>query len=122
MIVSIPVEVVPGERRVALVPELVPKLAGVGLEVLVQEGAGSAAGFADSAYREKGARLEPEVLGRADVLLKVQPPTGAEIDQLKEGAVVIGLLSPYANADGIRALAARRVTAFKSASAQAPPP
>src|SRR5262249_53866923 len=73
-------------------------------------GAGEAAGFADSAYREKGARLEPEVLGPADVLLKVQPPTGAEVGQLREGAVVIGLLAPYANAGGERGPAQRPVT------------
>src|SRR4051812_14559102 len=112
MIVSVPAETVPGERRVALVPDLVPKLLGAGLEVLVQPGAGAAAGFADSSYQEKGARLEPEVLARADVLLKVQPPTAAEAGAIKEGATLIGFLQPYTNAAGIKALAARRVTAF----------
>jgi NAD(P) transhydrogenase subunit alpha len=112
MIVSIPKEHAAGERRVALVPDLVPRLVQAGLEVVVQQGAGEAAGFADVVYQEKGARLEPDVLGRADVLLKVQPPTTAEVGQLKEDAVVIGLLGPYANAEGVRALAGRRVTAF----------
>src|SRR5438067_2034754 len=84
-----------------VVLELVPKLVQAGLEVVVQHGAGAAAGFADAAYQEKGARLEPEVLGQADVLLKVQPPTVAEVGQLKEGAVAVGLLAPYSNADGI---------------------
>jgi NAD(P) transhydrogenase subunit alpha len=112
MIVSVPKEVVAGERRVALVPELVPKLLRPGTEVLVEPGAGAAAGFADAAYADKGARLEADVLGRADVLLKVQPPTPAEIERLREGAVVLGFLAPYTNADGLRALAARRITAF----------
>ena len=74
MIVGVPKEVVAGERRVALVPDLVPKLAKAGLEVVVEPGAGEAAGFLDSAYAEQGARLEAGALDRADVVLKVQPP------------------------------------------------
>jgi NAD(P) transhydrogenase subunit alpha len=112
MIVGVPREVVPGERRVALVPELVPKLTRIGLEVAIQSGAGTAAGFPDPAYQEAGARVEPEVLPQADVLLKVQPPTPDEVGQIKEGAALVGLLAPYANAPGLRALAARKVTAF----------
>jgi NAD(P) transhydrogenase subunit alpha len=112
MIVCVPKETAPGERRVALVPDLLPKLTGAGLEVVVQAGAGDAAGFPDSAYREKGARVEAEVFPQADVLLKVQPPTAAEIAALKEGATLVGFLQPYTNAAGIKALAERRVTAF----------
>jgi NAD(P) transhydrogenase subunit alpha len=112
MIVNILKEVVPGERRVALVPELVPKLRKAGVEVAVQAGAGVAAGFLDAAYQEQGARVESEVAPGAGVLLKVQPPTGAEIERLQEGAIVIGFLQPYTNAAGLRALAARKVTAF----------
>ena len=62
MIVGVPRESVAGEHRVALVPDLVPKLAKAGLDVVVQAGAGEAAGFRDAAYSEKGARLAPEVL------------------------------------------------------------
>src|SRR5262245_4036983 len=112
MIVGVPRETLPGERRVALVPDLVPRLAGAGLSVVVQAGAGGEAGFADEAFRDKGARVEPEVLGAADVLLKVQPPTAAEVGLIKEGATLIGFLQPYANREGIGALAARKVTAF----------
>src|SRR5438067_1125460 len=112
MIVGVPQETVPGERRVALVPDLAAKLKGAGLEVLVQPGAGAAAGFLDPAYEEKGARLDPDALARADVLLKVQPPTAEEIGRVKEGATLIGFLQPYTNAAGIQALAGRRVTAF----------
>jgi NAD(P) transhydrogenase subunit alpha len=112
MMVSIPKETRLGERRVALVPDLVPGLLRLGLEVVVQQGAGVAAGFPDAAYQEKGARVAPEVLDQADVLLTVWAPTPVEIERLKEGAVVIGLLEPLANAAGIRALAGRRVTAF----------
>jgi len=112
MIVGVPKETVPGERRVALVPELVPKLTKASLDVVVQSGAGVAAGFVDPAYAERGARLEPEVFDKADVLLKVQPPTIEEIGRMKEGSVLIGFLQPYADAAAIKALAARKITAF----------
>jgi proton-translocating NAD(P)+ transhydrogenase subunit alpha len=112
MIVSVPKETVSGERRVALVPELVPKLIQAGLEVVVQPGAGAAAGFPDASYRDKGARLEADVFDRADVLLKVQPPTAEETSRVREGATLIGFLQPYANLAGIRSLAERRVTSF----------
>jgi NAD(P) transhydrogenase subunit alpha len=111
MIVRVPKETAPAERRVALVPDLVPKLAKAGLDVAVEPGAGEAAGFPDDAYRDKGARLEPGGPD-ADVVLRVQPPTPEEAGALKEGATLIGFLQPYTNAAGIRALAARRVTAF----------
>jgi NAD(P) transhydrogenase subunit alpha len=112
MSVGVAKETAPGERRVALVPELVAKLTKAGLEVRVQSGAGAAAGFEDSSYQEKGAHVEPEVLEQADILLKVQPPDTGEIARLKEGATLIGFLQPYSNAEGIRALAGRKVTAF----------
>jgi NAD(P) transhydrogenase subunit alpha len=112
MIAGIPRESVPGERRVALVPDLVPKLTAAGLDVIVQTDAGREAGFPDEAFREKGARREREVLAAADIVLMVQPPTAAETSQIKEGATLIGFLQPYTNRDGIAALAARNVTAF----------
>jgi NAD(P) transhydrogenase subunit alpha len=112
MIVGVPTETVPGERRVALVPDLVPRLIKAGVEVLVQPGAGQAAGYPDQAYAAQGARLEPDALAPADVLLKVQPPSADEVGRVKDGATLIGFLQPYTNAAGITALAARRVTAF----------
>src|SRR5262245_40180917 len=112
MIVGVPRETALGERRVALVPELVTKLAGAGLEVRIEPGSGVAAGFPDAAYLEKGARLASEGLAGADIVLKVQPPARRDVAGLKEGAVLIGFLAPYANAEGIQALVARRVTAF----------
>ncbi len=112
MIASVPKESAPGERRVALVPELVPKLAKAGLDVVIESGAGAEAGFAEAAYVEKGARVEPEVFTQADVVLKVQPPTTDEIERMKEGSVLIGFLHPYDNVAAIKALAARNVSAF----------
>jgi H+-translocating NAD(P) transhydrogenase subunit alpha len=112
MIVSVPKETVPGEQRVALVPELVPRLTEAGLEVAVQSGAGELAGFFDDGYAAKGARLEAEVLDKADILLKVQPPTIDEISHMKMDSVLICFLQPYTNATAIKALAARQITAF----------
>jgi NAD(P) transhydrogenase subunit alpha len=112
MIVGVPKEMAPGERRVALVPELLPKLINAGVDVVIQSGAGGQAGFLDSAYVEKGARLEPEILDNADVVLKVGPPTVEEISRMKEGSTLIGFLHPYSDVGAISALAARKVTAF----------
>src|SRR2546425_11643381 len=112
MIVSVPKETVPGEQRVALVPELVPRLTKAGLDVVVQSGAGESAGFLDAAYAGKGARLEAEVFDKADVLLKVQPPTLDEIGRMKENSLLISFLQPYTNITAIKTLAARQITAF----------
>jgi NAD(P) transhydrogenase subunit alpha len=97
---------------VALVPDLLAKLTKAGLEAVVQPGAGAPAGFPDATYQEAGARLAEHVFGQADIVLKVQPPTVEECGALKEGATLIGLLRPYANAGHFQALAARKVTAF----------
>ncbi len=112
MIVGVPKETAQGERRVALVPELVPKLKKLGLEVIVESGAGIQAGYLDSSYVEKGARIEADAFDRAEILLKVQPPTSDEIGKIKEGATLVGFLQPYTNGAGIKSLAARKVTAF----------
>ena len=112
MIAGVPKETVAGERRVALVPDLVPKLTAAGLEVVVQSGAGADAGFLDPAYAEKGARIAPDALAPADIVLKVQPPSAAEIARMKEGATYIGFLAPYTGLAEIQALAARGITAF----------
>src|SRR5438309_2228313 len=112
MIVSVPKEAVLGEQRVELVPELVPKLTKANLEVIVQSGAGESAGFFDAEYEGKGARLEEGFFGKADILLKVHPPTIDEIDRMNEDSFLISFLQPYTNTTAIKALVARRITAF----------
>src|SRR5262249_54083127 len=72
--------------------------------------AGAAAGFPDAAYQ--AVRVQPDVVATADIVLKVAPPTAQETSRIKEGAILIGLLAPYANADGLTKLAARNVSAF----------
>src|SRR5262245_29066291 len=112
MVVGVPKETAPGECRVALVPDLVPGLAQAALQVVLEPGAGSAAGFPDASYLEKGASVAQDVLEQADVVLKVRPPTTGDVARMKEGATLIGFLQPYANATTIRALAERRMTTF----------
>src|SRR5258708_10086023 len=104
MIVSVPKEKVPGEQRVALVPELVPRLTKAGLDVVVQSGAGESAGFFDAAYEEKGAHLPAEVFDKADVLLKVQPPTIDPIARMNEDSILIASLQPYITITALQAL------------------
>ncbi len=112
MIAGVPRETLPAERRVALVPELVPKLTQQGLEVVLETGAGAAAGFPDALYLEKGAGVARDVLPLADIVLKVQPPSVDEIGRMREEATLIGFLAPYSSPESLRALAARRITAF----------
>ncbi|MGE5306932.1 MAG: NAD(P)(+) transhydrogenase (Re/Si-specific) subunit alpha, partial [Alphaproteobacteria bacterium] len=112
MIVGVPKETAPGERRVALVPELVSKLTATGLQIYVQFGAGVEAGFEDKEYEGKGARLVSDVFDKVDVLLKVRPPTNDEIAKLREGSIFVGLLEPYTSEAQIRLLSARKLTSF----------
>ena len=120
MIVAIPREIAPGERRVAIVPQAVKALEGAGLEVQIESGAGLEAGFSDDDYREAGASVESDaaaLLGRADLVLKVQAPQelsggGHEIDQLKSGATLVAFLRPLDLPDVARRLASHGVTSF----------
>ncbi len=108
-------ETLPGERRVALVPDTVTKLKAAQLEVSVQSGAGNEAFYSDDAYQKAGATLTPDalaVLSQADAVLKVQPPSLDEIKALKSGAILISFLQPSAHAEVVKALASQKVTAF----------
>ena len=106
-------ETVAGENRVAIVPEIATKFIAAGARVLLEKGAGSAAQFPDSLFMDvEFADSAAAVLARADVLLKVQPPTLGELGQLKEGSIVIGFLQPHADAERVRLLRDRRLTSF----------
>src|SRR5689334_8202150 len=109
MRVGIPKEAAPGERRVALVPETVGRL-GEGVEVVVEAGAGMAAGFTDDAYREAGATIgDPWA---AEVVVKVAAPTPSETERLREGQALIAFLSPLTSLEEIERLAAIGVHGF----------
>src|SRR5690349_12734751 len=111
MRIGVPRETAPGERRVALVPEVVGKLVPAGFEVVVEGGAGEAASFPDGAYEEAGARIA-EDWADADAVVKVQKPSEDEAGRLRDGQVLIGFLQPLTDAEGIERLAARGVVAF----------
>jgi H+-translocating NAD(P) transhydrogenase subunit alpha len=110
MRVGIPRETTEGERRVALVPETVGKLATAGFELIVEEAAGAAASFPDSAYTEAGATLGDP--WDTDGLVKVRKPSAVELEQLHAGQLLIGFLEPLSDEVGTEALASRGVTAF----------
>jgi NAD(P) transhydrogenase subunit alpha len=105
-------ETVPGERRVALTPDVAKKLKALGARVLLQHGAGAGAYFADAAYAAAEFADADAALAEADVLLTVQPPTPAQIERLRPGAVVVGHLQPHLAPERTRALRDRRITAF----------
>jgi NAD(P) transhydrogenase subunit alpha len=115
-------ESLPGERRVALVPESCKKLIQSGYSVALETGAGERAGFPDAAYMEVGVTLEADpaaLLSAADLVMKVNPPAardgqGDEIQWMRAGTVYVGSLMPLRNLNVVRALASRGVTAFST--------
>jgi NAD(P) transhydrogenase subunit alpha len=110
MQIGVPKETAEGERRVALVPDVVRKLTQQS-EIVVERGAGAGALIPDAQFEEAGARLGDDAWG-ADVVVKVAPPSAEEIAKLTADTVLIGFLNPLANADGIRALAQSGATSF----------
>ncbi|HEY9504793.1 MAG TPA: Re/Si-specific NAD(P)(+) transhydrogenase subunit alpha [Gemmatimonadales bacterium] len=117
MRIGVPKETAPGERRVALVPESAKKLIQAGYEVAIEAGAGEAAGYPDAGYRDAGAGIESDrgsLLGSADLVLKVGPPTPAEIGAMRQGAIYLGSLMPLRNPEAVRTLAQRGITAFST--------
>ena len=113
MNVSLPREITPGERRVALVPDAIRRL-GEGFAVTVERGAGAAAGFSDEEYDAAGAALTApgEGQGDAEAVVRVAPPTEAELDVLRAGTLVIGFLAPLADPAGIERLESRGLVGF----------
>jgi len=112
-VIGVPKETFPGEKRVATVPEAVPKLAKLGFRVIVQAGAGEAANFNDEAYRAAGAAVVPtasDLWAQSDIVFKVRPPTAAEVGLMREGGTLIGFVWPAQNPDLMQRLAARKAT------------
>jgi NAD(P) transhydrogenase subunit alpha len=114
MRIGVPKEVAEGERRVALVPEVVGKLSGQVHEVLVERGAGAGALIPDEAFQDAGAQLVDDATSAlgADVVVKVAAPSAEEIGRLGADSVLIGFLGPLTNGDGVRAIAGAGVTSF----------
>jgi H+-translocating NAD(P) transhydrogenase subunit alpha len=111
MRLGVPKETTPGERRVALVPEAVGRLAGAGFEVAVERGAGEAAAFPDEAFAEAGATLVSNAFD-AEAVVKVQKPSASEVEALRDGSVLVAFLQPLTDPEGIERLGGRGVIAF----------
>jgi NAD(P) transhydrogenase subunit alpha len=112
--VGIPTETATGEARVAMVPSVIGLLTGAGHEVVVQAGAGVAAGHPDDAYRKAGAtvaRGAAAALG-TEAVLKVQAPTVKEVGGMATGGVLVALFTPHRHGPAVKALAGRKVTSF----------
>ncbi len=121
MVIGVPKETFPGERRVALVPAVIPNLAKAGFEVLIETWAGLSAGYPDADYTAKGAKIaseRAEVLGRADVVVQIlchgsNDRTGAaDLPLLRSGQVLVGFLRPTGVLATVEEVAATGVTAF----------
>jgi NAD(P) transhydrogenase subunit alpha len=121
LIIGVPKETYPGERRVALVPMVVPTLTKAGFEVVIEAGAGVEAGYLDSFYTEKGARILPQreaVFATADIVVQVlcygsNDVTGQrDLPYLRAGQVLIGFLRPLGSREVMQQIAETRITAF----------
>lgn len=121
MIIGVPKESFPGERRVALVPAVMPTLTRAGFEVIVETGAGVGAGYPDAEYTAKGARTAPEraqVFDSADVVVQILAPgsndkTGrADLHLLRRGQVLIGFMRPLGSLEIVQGIAASGAMAF----------
>jgi len=113
LLIGVPREVFPGEKRVATVPEVVEKLIKLGFGVAVETGAGEGANCGDDAYRAAGAEIVADaatLFGKADIVFKVRPPTAAEVAAMKEGATLVGFVWPAQNPELMQQLAARKLT------------
>jgi NAD(P) transhydrogenase subunit alpha len=113
MRIAVPKEIKSGEKRVALVPDIISKLTKAGLEVVIESGSGVNAQASDDDFKKAGAEVKSgDVLTGADVVLSVQPLTPAQMKSLKKGSITISFLSPTGSVDSIDAAVAAGVTAF----------
>lgn len=111
--VGVPKETAPGERRVALAPSVVKQFEKLGAEILIQKGAGEAAGFPDSDYEGASVADSADAVYKdADVILRVLPPTVEEAGKIREGSILAGFLAPHEGDSRIKNLLKRKVTSF----------
>jgi NAD(P) transhydrogenase subunit alpha len=114
MLIGVPKETWPREKRTGLVPANTKKLVGAGFDVVIEPGLGEASGFIDQAYQEAGATLEPDrsaLLSQADLVLRVRKPDPSEVGLLKSGAVHVSFLDPFNERQLVQAMTDQRVTA-----------
>jgi NAD(P) transhydrogenase subunit alpha len=111
MRIAVPVEA-PGERRVALTPQVVLRLVEQRHRIVVEQGAGAGAGFSDQEFVEAGAEVVADPYPGAEVVLVVGPPTAETTGKVPEGAVLIGFLDPFTSVDRTKSMTARRITSI----------
>jgi len=114
--IAVPAETAPGETRVALVPKSVDQLVKAGASIGVEAGAGDAAGIPDEAYSGAGAELVRDragLLGSGDLTVVIRRPGEPDLQRLKEGSALVGMLDPGGDPSGLRPLLERRVTSFR---------
>jgi NAD(P) transhydrogenase subunit alpha len=114
MLIGVPKETLPGERRAALVPLTVKKLGNAGFEIWVESGLGASAGFPDEAYADAGAKVVEDreaLIKSADVVLRVRKPGIDEVGLLKQGALHVSFLDPFNERELVQKLAEQGVTA-----------
>jgi NAD(P) transhydrogenase subunit alpha len=112
MKIGIPKETAPGEKRVALIPETVKKLAAKKIETLVETGAGAASSFSDEEYRAAGAEIASsfeDLVSKCDALIKIVRPSDGELSKLKEGSALVSLQYPLSSADFVKASNGRKL-------------
>jgi len=117
MRIAVPKETLPGERRVALVPESCKKLVGKGIAVAVESGAGDSSYFLDDVYRQAGASIEKDpgaLLDSSDLTLKVQPPAIDEVARYREGSLLLCTCLPRRNIPAIHELTKRKMSVFST--------
>src|SRR5438093_13337496 len=113
LLIGVPREVFPGEKRVATVPEVVEKLVKQGFKVAVEAGAGDAAQINDDAYRAAGAEIvddKARLWAMSDIVFKVRAPGNDEIGLLREGATLVSFIWPAQNPELLQQLASRKAT------------
>jgi len=113
LLIGVPKEVFPGEKRVATVPEVVEKLIKLGFRVAIESGAGEAANFSDDTYRTAGAEVVPtaaELWAKSDMVFKVRPPNPEEVGLLREGGMLVDFIWPAQNPELMQQMAAKKAT------------
>ena len=111
---AVPKETFPEERRVALDPSVAERFTKLGVEIIMEKGAGKGAHFPDEAYEKKVRLLDDAntLYSEADVVFKVQHPTLEEVELLKEGTVIIGFMQPHRNPEMVKKLRDKKITSF----------
>lgn len=115
MLIAVPKEILPGENRVALIPASIASLTKVGLDVMVETGAGAGCFIDDQAYEKAGATIAPTIdvlYQSADILIKVRPPEPGEVEQMKEGCTLICLMDAFFKLDLMQQLSTKKISGF----------